>query len=157
MDVRNCKQCGRLFNFIGGAPICPECNKAAEDKFDDVKLGVYILWGDQLSQGVSTQNEIDLVCTKGTKSYLISCKKTRKLLPAHINEIRYETDRFGVNGTAILLTTAQESDNSAAYARAQHMGVEIITLSDGQNNKKSENSSSVLRKRMGEILSKTKA
>ena len=25
MDVRNCKQCSKLFNYIGGAPICPEC------------------------------------------------------------------------------------------------------------------------------------
>ena len=41
MDVRNCKQCGKLFNFIGGAPICPECNKVAEDKFDDVKQYIY--------------------------------------------------------------------------------------------------------------------
>lgn len=41
MDVRSCKQCGKIFNFIGGAPICPECAKAAEDKFDDVKQYIY--------------------------------------------------------------------------------------------------------------------
>ena len=41
MDVRNCKQCGKMFNFIGGAPICPECTKLAEDKFDDVKQYIY--------------------------------------------------------------------------------------------------------------------
>lgn len=41
MDVRSCKQCGKIFNYIGGAPICPECAKAAEDKFDDVKQYIY--------------------------------------------------------------------------------------------------------------------
>ena len=41
MDVRNCKQCGKVFNYIGGAPLCPECVKKAEDKFDDVKRYIY--------------------------------------------------------------------------------------------------------------------
>jgi hypothetical protein len=100
------------------------------DMFDDVKLGVSILWGEQIEPGTPTQNEIDLVCIKGNRSFFISCKKTRKILPAHITEIRYETDRFGVNGTAILLTTAPENSNKAAYNRARHMGVEIITLRD---------------------------
>lgn len=36
MDVRNCKQCGRLFNYIG-KPICPECLKVREDEFMKVK------------------------------------------------------------------------------------------------------------------------
>ena len=40
MDVRNCKSCGRMFNFIG-TPICPECAKAVEEKFDDVKQYIY--------------------------------------------------------------------------------------------------------------------
>ena len=40
MDVRNCKNCNKLFNYIG-TPICPECTKAMEDKFDDVKQYIY--------------------------------------------------------------------------------------------------------------------
>ncbi|MBP3610491.1 MAG: flagellar protein [Lachnospiraceae bacterium] len=40
MDVRNCKQCSKLFNYIG-SPICPECTKKAEDKFDEVKQYIY--------------------------------------------------------------------------------------------------------------------
>ena len=36
MDVRNCKTCGRLFNYMGGAPLCPECKAALEKKFEDV-------------------------------------------------------------------------------------------------------------------------
>ena len=40
MDVRNCKACGRLFNYIGNG-ICPECERRMEDKFDDVKQYIY--------------------------------------------------------------------------------------------------------------------
>ena len=37
MDVRNCKGCGRLFNYVGGAPLCQECMAALDRKFDEVK------------------------------------------------------------------------------------------------------------------------
>lgn len=37
MDVRNCKSCGRLFNYMGGAPICQNCQKKLEEKFQEVK------------------------------------------------------------------------------------------------------------------------
>ncbi|MBQ9767805.1 MAG: flagellar protein [Lachnospiraceae bacterium] len=41
MDVRNCKGCSRLFNYIGGQPLCPECIKALDVKFDQVRDYVY--------------------------------------------------------------------------------------------------------------------
>lgn len=38
MDVRNCKMCGKLFNYMGqGRPICPACVSALEDKFFEVR------------------------------------------------------------------------------------------------------------------------
>lgn len=37
MEVRNCKGCGHLFNYMGGAPLCERCRKALEDKFQEVK------------------------------------------------------------------------------------------------------------------------
>lgn len=37
MDVRNCRKCGKVFNYIAGAPICPACREAAEKVFDAVK------------------------------------------------------------------------------------------------------------------------
>lgn len=36
MEVRNCKQCGRLFNYIGRL-LCPECLRQKEDEFAVVK------------------------------------------------------------------------------------------------------------------------
>ena len=41
MDVINCKQCNKVFNYIGGVPLCPDCVKKAEDKFDKVKAYIY--------------------------------------------------------------------------------------------------------------------
>ncbi len=41
MDVRNCRNCGKLFNYLGGTPICPSCQQALEEKFEQVKEYVY--------------------------------------------------------------------------------------------------------------------
>lgn len=37
MEVRNCKGCGRLFNYNGGMPLCAGCVAKLEDKFQAVK------------------------------------------------------------------------------------------------------------------------
>lgn len=37
MDVRNCKKCRKLFNYIGGQPMCPSCMAELEDEFQKVK------------------------------------------------------------------------------------------------------------------------
>lgn len=37
MDVRNCKKCGKVFNYVAGAAICPACREAEENVFQEVK------------------------------------------------------------------------------------------------------------------------
>ena len=37
MDVKNCRRCKRLFNYIGGQQICPACREELEKKFQEVK------------------------------------------------------------------------------------------------------------------------
>ncbi|MDR2044764.1 MAG: flagellar protein [Clostridium sp.] len=37
MNVKNCKLCGRIFNYIGGPPTCPKCREKMEEKFQEVK------------------------------------------------------------------------------------------------------------------------
>lgn len=37
MEVRNCKACGRLFNVFSKDPLCPDCVKKLEEKFQEVK------------------------------------------------------------------------------------------------------------------------
>ena len=45
MEVRNCKSCGRLFNYMGGRPLCPNCIGELEVKFKEVKA---YLWDHEL-------------------------------------------------------------------------------------------------------------
>ena len=40
MDVRNCKQCGKLFNY-NGESLCQSCVKEMEDKFFEVRDYIY--------------------------------------------------------------------------------------------------------------------
>ncbi len=37
MDVRPCKNCKRLFNYLAGPGICPACVEKLEEKFKEVK------------------------------------------------------------------------------------------------------------------------
>ncbi len=37
MELRTCKNCRRLFNFISGAPLCPACREDLEKKFQQAK------------------------------------------------------------------------------------------------------------------------
>lgn len=41
MDVRSCKGCGRLFNYLSGAPLCPDCLRKLDDKYQQVKEYIY--------------------------------------------------------------------------------------------------------------------
>ena len=41
MEVRNCKSCGRIFNYLAGPPLCQSCLAALDKKFGDVKEYVY--------------------------------------------------------------------------------------------------------------------
>ncbi|MDF2821739.1 MAG: hypothetical protein K0R15_2180 [Clostridiales bacterium] len=59
MDVRNCKNCGRIFNFVGGMGICPICTKEVEDKFQDVKKYIRETPKASLTQ-ISEDNEVSL-------------------------------------------------------------------------------------------------
>lgn len=37
MNVRNCRKCGKIFNYVSGPPICMQCRDAMEQKFQEVK------------------------------------------------------------------------------------------------------------------------
>lgn len=41
MDVRNCRKCRKIFNYIAGPQICPQCRAAMEEKFSEVRKYVY--------------------------------------------------------------------------------------------------------------------
>ena len=48
-DIRNCKNCGRIFNYLG-KPICPDCVKADEDDFKRVKEYLYKYPGTSMTK-----------------------------------------------------------------------------------------------------------
>lgn len=37
MNVKNCRKCRRLFNYISGVQLCPACKDELEKKFQEVK------------------------------------------------------------------------------------------------------------------------
>lgn len=58
-DVRNCRKCGKIFNYIGGAPICPVCKQADEEDFKKVKEYLYENPGSSVTK-VSTDLNISI-------------------------------------------------------------------------------------------------
>lgn len=59
MDVRNCRGCGRLFNYLSGPPICQACRDALEDKFQQVKAFLQDNPNSPI-QTVSDENEVSV-------------------------------------------------------------------------------------------------
>lgn len=41
MDVRNCRKCGKVFNYALGSIVCPLCREQLEEKFQEVKKYVF--------------------------------------------------------------------------------------------------------------------
>lgn len=57
MEVRNCKGCGRLFNYLQGPRLCPACVKKLEEKFTQVKQYIYDHPDASIPQ-ISKDNEV---------------------------------------------------------------------------------------------------
>jgi len=58
-DVRNCRRCGRMYNYLGGPPICIDCKNADEEVFKKVKEYLYENPGATLAQ-VSMDLEVSV-------------------------------------------------------------------------------------------------
>ena len=59
MEVRNCKGCNRLFQYLSGAPLCPACKEELEKKFVEVKEYIYNNPGASITQ-VSEENDVSI-------------------------------------------------------------------------------------------------
>lgn len=59
MEVRNCRLCGRIFNYIGGDSLCPGCIKKMDEKFAEVKEYIYNHPGAGI-QEVAEENEVPI-------------------------------------------------------------------------------------------------
>ena len=58
MDVKNCRKCKRLFNYIGGQQICPACREAIEAEFQKVKKYLFDNKNATIAQ-VAEECEVD--------------------------------------------------------------------------------------------------
>ena len=58
MNVRNCRKCGRIFNYAMGPILCPRCREDQEAKFQEVKKYVQEHHGADISE-VSIECDVD--------------------------------------------------------------------------------------------------
>lgn len=66
MDVRNCRKCGKLFNYAMGPIICPQCKDSLEEKFQEVKKYVF----EHQGCGIAEVSEACDVPTQQIKQWL---------------------------------------------------------------------------------------
>lgn len=129
-DVRNCRKCGRIYNYIGGAPICPQCRESEEEDFKRVKNYLYENPGASITQ-VSTELEISielirrflkdgrLEITNDDGNMILECENCGK----SIKSGRYcpECERnltAGLRSAANQMKTELDSQSTAADARS---------------------------------------
>lgn len=58
MNVRNCRKCGKIFNYVLGPIICPRCRDEQEAKFQEVKKYVSEHYGADIVE-VSDVCDVD--------------------------------------------------------------------------------------------------
>lgn len=63
MGARNCARCGKIFNYLVGAPLCPLCKEEDEKDFKRVKEFLYKYPGSNMSE-VSTALDISVAKIK---------------------------------------------------------------------------------------------
>ena len=59
MNVRNCRKCGKLFNYAVGPLMCPDCVKALEESFSRVKAYIEEHTGCGIKE-VAEECEVDV-------------------------------------------------------------------------------------------------
>ena len=88
MDVRNCKKCGRMFNYAMGPAVCPRCKEDLEEKFQEVKKYVYEHQGCGI-QEVSDECEVS---TQQIKQWL----KEERLEFSSDSQVMINCEKCGV-------------------------------------------------------------
>lgn len=59
MEVKTCKKCGRLFNYLGGQRICPVCKDEIEKQF--IKVRDYVRAHPKTSlHQIAVDNEVSI-------------------------------------------------------------------------------------------------
>lgn len=96
--------------------------------FDDVKCNFFYQW-----QKESVTNELDVICSKGMSTIVISCKAAR-FEKSHLYEVRYLTDTFSVNSKCVIVYATNQSYEDGRISdstrslreRAAAMGIYLL-------------------------------
>lgn len=117
-DARNCRKCGRLFNYLGGPPVCTACKEQDEDDFKRVREYLYQNPGATMSEvssvlDVSTEKirrylkEGRLEITNEDGNFILECEKCGKSIRTGrlcevcevvvINEIRFAAKKMNTD------------------------------------------------------------
>lgn len=70
MNVKNCRKCGRLFNYITGPHICPACHEKMEEKFQEVKKFIQ-------QNGTATMRQVSEECEVETSQIELWIRQER--------------------------------------------------------------------------------
>jgi len=132
-DVRNCKRCGRIFNYIGGQPICHACREKEEADFRRVKEYLYENPGATLSE-VSSALDISVEQIKhylregrleivgNERNLILECERCGKSITTgrYCNECAKELEK-GLKATARemskKLSDSEDEKRSAVWLR----------------------------------------
>lgn len=99
----------------------------ASCSFDDIRLCGVIDWNTGEAGAPTTSNEIDLILTRGTASYFVSCK-TGSVSADTLNEIYTMAHRFGGEMPHPVIVTAHDFArlSPGLDKRARDMGISVL-------------------------------
>ena len=127
----------RMFNAIGSFLEMKVWSDAVNlNYFDDVKSNFQFWW----DQEYTTENELDVLMTKGMEIMIISCKMPRPL-KANLYEVYCLANRFSMNSQAAMVyvfdSSINKEDNEGedwrvVWARARKMNVEVANMLDAK-------------------------
>ena len=89
MEVKNCRECGRLFNYIGGPRVCIDCKSKLEDKFGEVKRYIE----EHKNATVNEVSEVMEVSTKQINQWI----REERLAFSEDSSIFFQCDSCGTN------------------------------------------------------------
>lgn len=100
--------------------------------FDSAEMSVEFDWDGVRGRSYDdTTNEVDVIMTRGLKSYFVSCKTARPDT-RDLYEIGYLAHRFGGRNARAVIATAADLSGEAwpLYRRAREMGICVIERND---------------------------
>jgi flagellar operon protein (TIGR03826 family) len=128
-DIRNCRRCGRIYNYIGGPPICIDCRNADEEIFKKVKEYLYDNPKATLSQvsmecNVSVEKikmflkEGRLEITDGA-NIVLECERCGKPINTgrYCNDCQNQVTNDIIAGTAVKLDKREETKPNSEAKR----------------------------------------